>query len=227
MEKMILINQKMYLNSIEKIKSFQKETEKIKNNFIVFPSSIYLKDYINNGFVTGSQNISAKKEGAHTGDISGESLKDLGVKYVMIGHSEMCDRYKEENNLIQSKIDRALENDLKVVLCVGETIEEKINKKTYEIIDKNLDNLNIDENIIISYEPKWAVGTNITPTNDEIEEIVKYIKSKTNTKVLYGGSVSEDNINILNKIPNLDGFLLGGSALKSSNLKKIIEVVSK
>lgn len=227
MEKIILVNQKMYLNSLEEIETFQKETEQIKDKFIVFPSSIYLNEFVKKGFTVGSQNISGKKEGSYTGDISGKSLKDLKVSYVMIGHSEIRERYKEENNLIQDKINRALENNLKVVLCIGETIEEKINKKTYEIISKNLENLNLNKNIIISYEPKWAVGTNITPTNEEIENIVKYIKNITNTKVIYGGSVNEDNIELLNKIPSVDGFLLGKSALKSSSLKNIIEVVLK
>lgn len=227
MEKMILVNQKMYLNSLDEIENFQNKTNDFKDKFIVFPSSIYLEKYINKGFITGSQNISAKEKGAHTGDISGKSLKDLGVKYVIIGHSEIRDRYEEENNLIQSKIDMSLKNNLKVILCVGETMEEKINNKTYEIIKNKLENLKINKDVYISYEPIWAIGTNITPTNDEIENITNYIKKIKNTKVLYGGSVSKDNIEMLNKIPGLNGFLLGSSALQSSNLKKIIEVVSK
>lgn len=227
MEKMIFVNQKMYLNSISEIEKFQNEVADFKDKFAVFPSSIYIKDYINNGFITGSQNISAEEEGAYTGDISGKALKDLGAKYVMIGHHEMRKRYKEEKNLIQNKIDRALQNNLKVVLCIGETIEEKVSGKTKEIIRRELENLNINENVIVSYEPVWAIGTNITPTNEEIEDTANYIKNIKNVKVLYGGSVSKDNIEILNKITNLDGFLLGSSALKSSSLKKIIEVVSK
>ncbi len=225
MEKMIIVNQKMYLNSLSEIENFQNMTEDFKDKLIVFPSSIYLKKYIDMDFITGSQNISAEKEGDYTGEISGKSLKNLGVKYVMIGHHEMRKRYKEENNLIQRKIDRALENNLKAILCIGETIEEKINGKTEEVIKRELENLNLNENVYVSYEPIWAIGTHITPTKEEIEAATKYIKSLKKVKVLYGGSVSDENIEILNQIPDLDGFLIGSSALQISSLKKIIEVV--
>lgn len=225
MEKMIFANQKMYLNSLEKIEKFQEEMQDYKDKFIVIPSDIYLQSFINKGFKVGAQNVSGESEGAYTGQTSAKSLKDLKVKYIMIGHYEVRKKYNEDNKIIQKKIDEALKNNLKVILCVGETIEEKINGKAKDVIKKEIENLNLDENVIISYEPVWAIASSITPTNEEIEDMVNYIKSIKNTKVLYGGSVGPENIETLNKIPNLNGFLLGSKALKSSNLKKIIEVV--
>lgn len=227
MEKIIFVNQKMYFNSLDEIKTFQLETKHFKDKFVVFPSSIYLENFINKGFITGIQNISSENNGPHTGEISAKSIKEIGAKYVIIGHHEIRKQYKEENNLIQKKLEKAIENNLKVILCVGETIEEKVNDKTYNIIKQELENLKFTNDVIISYEPVWAIGSHITPTNDEIEKIVDYIKSLTNLDVIYGGSVSEDNIETLNKIPNLSGFLLGSGALKSSSLNKIIEVVLK
>lgn len=227
MEKMIFVNQKMYLDSISDIKKFQNETIDYKDKFIIFPSDIYLSDYISKGFTVGSQNISPEDSGAHTGQISGKALKDLDVSYVMIGHYEVCKHYKEKCVRIQERINQAIKNNLKVVLCVGENIEEKTNGQTKETIKRKLEDLDLNENIIISYEPVWSIGTDLTPTNEEIEDIVNYIKTFKNVKVLYGGSVGPNNIDILNKIPNLNGFLLGSHALQSSNLKKIIEVVYK
>ena len=225
MEKMIFANQKMYLNSLDEIAKFQSEMRNYKDKFVVIPSNIYIQSFISKNFVVGAQNISSESEGAYTGQTSAKSLKDLNVKYVMIGHYEV--RKQESKNDIQKKIDEALKNKLKVILCVGETIREKVNGKTKEVIKKELENLNISENVIISYEPVWAIASNMTPTNEEIEDIAEYIKTLKKVKVLYGGSVSPENIEVLNKIPNIDGFLLGSKALKSSNLKKIIEVVLK
>ncbi|MBR3198587.1 MAG: triosephosphate isomerase [Bacilli bacterium] len=225
MEKMIFANQKMYFNELKEVEKFQEDMKDYKDKFVVIPSDIYLQSFLNKNFIVGAQNVSGESEGAYTGQTSAKSLKDLNVKYIMIGHYEVRNQYNEDNNLIQRKIDEALKNNLQVILCVGETIEEKINGKTKNVIKKELEHLNINKNVIISYEPVWAIASNITPTNEEIENIVNYIKELKNTKVLYGGSVSPENIEILNKIPNLNGFLLGSKALKSSNLKKIIEVV--
>ena len=224
---MIFENEKIYLNSLKEIKKIQDEMQDYKNKFIIISSDIYLQSYINAGFTVGSQNVSANEEGAYTGETSAKSLKDLGAKYVMIGHHEVRKYFNDNVNIIQRKINEAKQNHLKAILCIGETIEEKINNKTKEVLQKELQNLNIDENVIISYEPIWAIGSNLTPSNEEIEDIVKHIKTLKKTKVLYGGSVSPENIETLNKIPNIDGFLLGSKALKSSNLKKIIEVVLK
>ena len=227
MEKMIFVNQKMYLNSLKEVDLFQKDLASYKNDIVVFPSTLYLQNYIDKGYTVGSQNISDEIKGPHTAEVSASALKDLKVEYVLIGHHEVREKYKEENVQIISKIEKALENNLKVVLCVGETIEEKKNNQTYEVIKKQLNHIKPNENIIISYEPVWSIGTNKIPENFEIYNIVKYIKTLGHHKVLYGGSVSDLNIEKLNKIDNLDGFLIGGCAQKTEAVKKIIEVVLK
>lgn len=226
MEKIIIANQKMYLNSLDEIKKFQNDLINYKDKFIVAPSYIYLENFVNKGFQVASQNISDKSVGAHTGEVSAKALKDLKVKYTLVGHAELRKKFKEKN-LIPKKIENALENGLTVILCIGETKDEKKDGKTFEVIKKKLKNIKPNNNLIISYEPIWSIGNNKIPNDEDLEKIVNYIKSLGHNKVLYGGSVSTENIQHLNKIKNIDGFLIGSSAIKASNLIKIIEVVSK
>ena len=230
MTKLVLANLKMYLNNKIDTQNYLNDLKQEKDKFIVFPPIIYLDRFIQNGFITGIQNISVHKEGAHTGEVSALSAYDLGAKYVLLGHSEIRQK-GESDELINQKIKIALKNNLKVVLCVGENLEAYNQNQTKEIINNQISKAlkNIDEEIMISYEPVWAIGTGKTPTNNEIEDVVSYIKSLFNykIKVLYGGSVSENNIESLNKIKNLDGFLIGHAATKPSSLKKIIEVAQK
>lgn len=227
MTKLVLANLKMYLNNKIDTQNYLNDLKQEKDKFIVFPPIIYLDRFIQNGFITGIQNISVHKEGAHTGEVSALSAYDLGAKYVLLGHSEIRQK-GESDELINQKIKIALKNNLKVVLCVGENLEAYNQNQTKEIINNQISKAlkNIDEEIMISYEPVWAIGTGKTPTNNEIEDVVSYIKSLFNykIKVLYGGSVSEKNIETLNQINNLDGFLIGYAATIPSSLRKIIEV---
>lgn len=222
----VLVNLKMYQTSKEEVEKYINDLK--GENVILFPSFIYLEKYIENGFTCGAQNISTNCVGAYTSEISVKSLKDLNVKYVLIGHSEVRKTFNEKEENINLKIKKALEYGLTPVLCVGETLEEYNNQKTKEVIKemliKDLDN--IKGKVIISYEPIWAIGTGKIPKKEEIENIVKYIKTLTHQKVLYGGSVSLDNIENLNQT-DVDGFLIGKAGLDVSCLKKIIEVVSR
>lgn len=228
MKKLILANLKMYFNSKEDVDKYLNE---LKNeDFIAFPSYIYLEKFINKGLTCGVQNISVHDIGAYTGEISASSVKNLGVNYTLIGHSEIR-KQNETDEIINQKIQIALKNNLTPILCVGENLEAYNQKQTKIIITKQIKDAlkNINKEIIISYEPVWAIGTNKTPTSEEIEDIINYIKNlfTYNIKVLYGGSVSEKNIETLNKINNVDGFLIGFSATDPSSLKKIIEVTQK
>lgn len=224
--KKVLVNLKMYQTSKEEVEKYINDLK--GENVILFPSFIYLEKYIENGFICGAQNISINYVGAYTSEISVKSLKDLNVKYVLIGHSEVRKNFNEKEEDINLKIKKALEYDLTPVLCVGETLEEYNNQKTKEVIKEKLikDLDNIKGKVIISYEPIWAIGTGKIPKKEEIENIVKYIKTLTHQKVLYGGSVSPDNIENLNQT-DVDGFLIGKAGLDVSCLKKIIEVVSR
>lgn len=227
MKKLVLANLKMYFNITKDIQDYLNNLNDEKENFIAFPPIIYLEKFLNNGFTCGVQDISVHKEGAHTGEVSALSATDLGAKYVLLGHSEIRQK-GESDELINKKIKTALNHNLKAILCVGENLEAYNQSQTKEIIKNQISKAlkNIDEEIMISYEPVWAIGTGKTPTNNEIEDVVSYIKSLFNykIKVLYGGSVSEKNIETLNQINNLDGFLVGYAATIPSSLRKIIEV---
>lgn len=231
MKKLVLANLKMYLNNKIDVQNYLNELKEDKDKFIAFPPIIYLDKFLQNGFTSGVQNISVHKEGAHTGEVSAWSACEVGAKYALIGHSEIKQNTNESDEVINQKIKTALNHNLKVVLCVGENIEAYNQNQTKAILKSQIHNAlkDIKDEIIISYEPVWAIGSGSTPTNNEIEDIVNYIKSlfTYDIKVLYGGSVSEKNIETLNQIKNLDGFLIGYAATIPSSLKKIIEVAEK
>ena len=231
MSKLVLANLKMYQCTKEEVNDYINKLKEVKNKFIVFPSVIYLEKFIQNNFICGVQNASAHNPGPYTSEVSIHALKNIGVKYVLLGHSEVRQNMFEDDELINLKIKQALDNNLKVVLCIGENLEAYNQSQTKDILKNQIYNAlkNINEEVIISYEPVWAIGSGKTPTNSEIEDIVSYIKSlfNYNIKVLYGGSVSDNNIETLNEIPNVDGFLIGKAATKPSSLIKIIEVAEK
>lgn len=217
MEKMIFVNLKMYLNTKEDVKNY---IDKLKGvNMVFFPSSIYIQMFIDNGFICGCQDVSSYLSGAHTSEISAVSIKDIGCLYTLIGHSEVGDNREKE------KIKASLDNDLIPILCVG----EKKNQDKYETLDRQLSILSdICGEVIIAYEPVWSIGTGNIPSCCDIEDSINYIKSKyPRFKVLYGGSVNENNIDVLNNIKNIDGFLLGTSGVDVGSLLKIKEVVLK
>lgn len=216
MEK-IIVNQKMYLNSLNAVEDFIRNTYDYKDKMIVLPEYIYIPSFLANGYTVGSQNISDEETGAHTGEVSSEALADFGVKYTLIGHSEVRNKYNER---IFDKIKLAQKSGLKVILCVGEAEGDATIK-----IDEQL--RGVDTDVIISYEPIWSIGTNNIPSDEEIDKIAGYIKSKGFKKVFYGGSVNEENIERLNRISSLDGFLIGSCTLKTDSIIKMIEVVSK
>ncbi|HHW68764.1 MAG TPA: triose-phosphate isomerase [Tenericutes bacterium] len=233
--KIVIANFKMNL-LINDINKYIDQFKYKDLNVVICPSNIHLYKFIKNNYKVGIQNINSNNFGAYTGEISAIQAKDLGCEYVLIGHSERRSIYKETDTIINNKIKNALENGLKVVLCVGETIEEKELFKTESIIKnqitKALTNISNISNIIIAYEPVWAIGTDKIPTNEDIYKTVDFIKKtifelyKTeDIKVLYGGSVNEKNIKELNSIINLSGFLVGGTSLKIDKFSKIIEVV--
>ena len=231
MSKMILANLKMYQCTKEEVNNYINKLKGAKNKFIVFPSVIYLEKFIQNNFICGVQNASAHDPGPYTSEISVHALKNIGAKYILLGHSEVRQNMSEDDELINAKIKQALNNKLKVILCIGENLEAYNQSQTKNILKNQILKAlkNITEEIIISYEPIWAIGTGKTPTNNEIEDIVSYIKSlfDYDVKVLYGGSVSEQNINQLNLVPNVDGFLIGKAATTPGSLIKIIEVAEK
>lgn len=220
--KLVIANLKMFINTKKEIEKYEESMNDYKEKFIIAPQNIYLENFIKKGFIVAAQNISDKEEGPYTGEVSSKSLKNHGVDYVMIGHSEIKERNINETERIKAKIEQALKNNLKTILCIGEI---NTNEQTIEIIDKQLKNIEPNNNLIISYEPAWAIGGDKKINKEQIEKTVNYIKSKGYKKVVYGGSVNEKNIKELNSIKLLDGFLIGSTSIDTNKLKKIIEVV--
>ena len=230
--KIIACNLKMNLMPSE-INDYIEGMKAIKDEILLFPTSIYIDSFVKSGFTTGSQDISYAEKGAYTGDTSILQLKELGIKYSIVGHSERR-AYYQDDQYVNKKINLCINNDIMPVLCVGETLEQNKNNETNEVIIHELDSAFTDNNIkdiIIAYEPIWSIGTGLIPSNDFIEEVVNNIKTYIKDKyeievsVLYGGSVNADNISTLEEIPNVDGYLIGGSSLKIDSMKKIVSTI--
>lgn len=176
----------------------------------------------------GAQNVSCNIKGAHTGEVSAEQLKSFNVSYCIVGHSERRAEERETNEEIKEKIIRLFEQDITPILCIGETREERESNTYKNVISEEL-SVALDslpskqkERVIIAYEPIWSIGTGLIPTNEQIEEVNNFIKSKYNNKVLYGGSANDKNIDELKKCFSIDGYLLGGLSLKPANLQDFV-----
>lgn len=209
----------------------------IKNdNLIICPSYIYIPYFLNYGFHVGSQNVCASIDGGYTGEISATQLHSIGVKYTIVGHSERRIKLKETCTEINKKIKSSLDSNLKVILCVGETEEERDLLKKDIVLKRQIKNalFGIEDikNIIIAYEPVWSVGTNKLPSNEELIKTIHYIKDliysmyKKNIKVLYGGSINNKNIENLKNINELDGFLIGSASINPTTFLEIIDKIS-
>jgi len=187
----------------------------------------------------GAENCADKEKGAFTGEVSAEMVKSTGAKYVILGHSERREYYKETPEILKEKVLLALKNNLKVIFCIGETLAEREANKQNEVVKAELEGsvFNLSEedfrNIIIAYEPIWAIGTGKTATAEQAEEIHAYIRSiiadkygKTvadDTSILYGGSCKASNAPELFAKPDIDGGLIGGASLKCADFKGIID----
>ena len=187
----------------------------------------------------GAENCADKEKGAFTGEVSAEMVKSTGAQYVILGHSERREYYKETPEILKEKVLLALKNGLKVIFCIGETLAEREANKQNEVVKEELEGsvFNLSEadfkNIIIAYEPIWAIGTGKTATAEQAEEIHAYIRSivaekygeavADDTSILYGGSCKASNAPELFAKPDIDGGLIGGASLKCSDFKGIID----
>ena len=233
-------NWKMYgnknsLNTLDKVIKFSKSKEIKKGRLIYCPPftllSSFYKKFQNCLIDIGAQNCHESSEyGAHTGFINPKMIKNIGANYVIIGHSENRNK-GETDKLINQKIKSAINANLKVILCIGETLKEKRVGITKSVLSKQikygLNKIKIKTNLFIAYEPVWSIGTGKILKPSELNQIVKFIKSKFKKKspqILYGGSVNTSNINKLKNIEGLNGFLIGGA---SQNAKNFIDIVKK
>ena len=220
------------LNSLNSVISFIKKFKKNKLKIIYCPPATLLNPLSeklkSSSIQIGAQNChESDNYGAFTGHINSNMIKSVGAKYVILGHSENR-QMGENDNVINKKIKSSIKSGLKVIFCIGETLTEKRKKITKKILSRQisigLKKIRNKKNIIIAYEPVWSIGSGLIPKNSEVIEIIKFIKKKVKgINVLYGGSVNPKNINVLKKINNVDGFLIGGASQRSNNFIDIIK----
>lgn len=206
-------------------------------DIVVAPPAPYLHHVSQNlktGIQVAAQNCYKVSNGAFTGDISAEMVKDVGGTHVILGHSERRHVFMENDKLIAEKAAHALSTGLDVIYCIGEKLEEREANQTKEVNFRQLEALLTVQNlkwpnVVIAYEPVWAIGTGKTASPEQAEEVHKWIREFIEQKVskevahsiriIYGGSVTADNCVELAKKPNVDGFLVGGASLKPDFVK--------
>ena len=240
--KMIAGNWKMN-NLKEDVIQFFKELGDYPSNFkdrdiVIAPSIPYLLlsgEKRDKSVKLAAQDIYPETKGAFTGQVGSEMLKDLDAEFVIIGHSERRHIMNESLEMIRKKVTFSQQEGFKIIYCVGETLSQRQKNELFAVIEKQLsdafdNNLNIsEENLIIAYEPVWAIGTGVVAKKEEAEEMHKFIRdymknryNMENVRILYGGSVKPENVKELLLMPNIDGALVGGASLKASSFKKLI-----
>ena len=191
----------------------------------------------------GAQNLYWQDSGAFTGEISAPMLKDLGVKYVIIGHSERRQYFGETNETVNKRLRAALSHGLIPLVCVGENLAERESNKTFDVIKNHVEGslagLTADEmkTVVIAYEPVWAIGTGKTATPEQAQEVHAFIRQlleklfgaeiAKSVRIQYGGSVTPENIAILIAKPDIDGALVGGASLKAPSFAAIVKGARK
>lgn len=233
MNKLLIANLKMNLeyNDILEYKEVIENSD--ITNFIICPSNIYLTTFSSDKYPLCAQNGHYLDFGAFTGEVSFKQLSSIGVKYALIGHSERRYIFNESDDDIRRKLKSCIENGIIPILCVGEHKKDRENGEANDIINNQLriaiDSLEID-NLIVAYEPVWAIGTGLTPTYADIMSMHRYIKevvkgNAKNVKVIYGGSVNESNIVDICNIDGVDGVLIGGASNNPNAMLKMYNLV--
>jgi len=240
-KKYICGNWKMNKTSSEALE-FAKEINEFEFNkvdVLIAPSFVTLESLRKNlkdEIKLAGQNVSEFDDGAFTGEISTTMLKDIGVEDVIIGHSERREKFSESDEIINAKVKKALEDDLSVILCLGESLEIKEEGKEIDFVRdellNSLDGVKDLGNLTIAYEPIWAIGTGKTCSSEDAENMCKEIRNIINEKygeisqqirILYGGSVKPSNAGEILSKENIDGVLVGGASLKASDFIEIIK----
>ena len=198
-----------------------------------------VRGYLDPKIWVGAQNVSFNGNGAFTGEVTAEQLLDAGAKWTLIGHSERRSFFGESVDITMKKLKRSLETDLKVIFCIGEQLQERENGTTNKVLEAQLTGL-VDivkkwDNLVLAYEPVWAIGTGKVASPQQAEDAHKFIRHylteqagqnvADKIRIIYGGSVTSSNAKDIIAQPNIDGFLVGGASLKEDFLK-ICEAVA-
>jgi triosephosphate isomerase len=203
--------------------------------FTSLPEAV--RSFRNTGISVAAQNLFWENSGAYTGEISSDFLEELGVEWIIIGHSERRTYFGETNAGVRKKVEKALQKQLKVVICIGETEEEREEGKAKEVVDKQIEEglLGIEYepgNLAVAYEPVWAIGTGKTPHPEDAEEMHSIIREKlgdngTEIRIMYGGSVKPHNIKDFLCQEDIDGALIGGASLDADGFVDMINIAKE
>ncbi|OHB17677.1 MAG: hypothetical protein A2913_01785 [Parcubacteria group bacterium RIFCSPLOWO2_01_FULL_40_65] len=231
MNKIIVANWKMNPSTLKEAE----ELFRVSTNAIVCPPFVYLEELskIKSGAILGAQDIAFSDEPGQTGEVSGEMLRQLGVKYVIIGHSERRWRLGESDEIVNKKLKLALVHNFTPIVCIGEKVrDESFRGFLKGQIDSTFDGLSGEQikKCLIAYEPVWAISTNPGAEPDTPEtalESVNFIKSIVNIKVLYGGSVDSKNVKDFISLPEISGVLVGGASVSKEEFINLLNEVSK
>lgn len=240
MKKNVVVgNWKMNNLGVDATKFVETVNEKLSDvtslEFGICVPNLYIQNLNKDGVLNiGAQNMHYETNGAYTGEVSAEMLKDVNAKYVIIGHSERREYYNETDETVNLKLHKALEIGLTPIVCCGETLEQYNASKTKEVvkdqIEKAFKDIKSLDNIIIAYEPIWAIGTGLSATSEDANNMCKYIREvltdiygdATNTVIQYGGSVKPNNIKEYLSMSDIDGALVGGASVKSEDFIDLI-----
>ncbi len=224
---------------INKFEIYQKSIDFSDKEVFIAPVSVYFYYFFNKiknknlNIKLGLQNCHYESKGAFTGEISPEMVKDINADFVIIGHSERRHIFNESDEIINKKVTSCLEKNIRTILCIGEKLKQRETGNTFYVLEeqlsKNLDSINSFENLIIAYEPVWAIGTGKTASPEQIAEVhnwlQKYLEKNiaNNVPLLYGGSVKSSNIKNIMSIDNVNGVLVGGASL---NIEDFIQIIN-
>lgn len=225
---------------IEKLPSDKEVEIIVAPTFVNLSSAVQHLEFTNIG--VAAQNMHQAESGAFTGEISADMLKNIGVDIVILGHSERRSYFHETDALLANKVDTALKHEMRVIFCFGEELKDRQDKQHFNIVENQLKDglFHLDakawENIVLAYEPVWAIGTGETATPDQAQEMHRFIRQivedkyglevAENVSILYGGSVKPDNAQEIFSKPDVDGGLIGGAALKAADFAAIVNAVS-
>jgi triosephosphate isomerase len=246
-KKIVAGNWKMNLQ-LNEAKQLLQDIKALENNvsdvsLIINPPALYIslfKELVENSAIAlGAQNCSEHEAGAYTGEIAAQMIKSCGANYVIVGHSERRGYYHETNTIIAEKINRALAADLTPIFCCGELLSEREENDHFKVVEQQLKEglFHLNENefkkLVIAYEPVWAIGTGVTATAEQAQEMHAFIRkvlkdsyseeTAQNCPVLYGGSCNASNAKELFANPDIDGGLIGGASLKAADFLAIAQ----